>query len=115
VLGNQDVYDMVLKNLVDNAIKFTPSGSIQVSARRENGAVVIEVSDEGIGIPAEAMNNLFKRFYRTQTAVERGIAGTGLGLYMVKENLRNYNGQIAVQSVLGKGTTFTIRLPVAQM
>ncbi|MCW5864692.1 MAG: GAF domain-containing protein [Anaerolineae bacterium] len=115
VLGNQDVYDMVLKNLVDNAIKFTPSGSIQVSARRENGAVVIEVSDEGIGIPAEAMNNLFKRFYRTQTAVERGIAGTGLGLYMVKENLRNYNGQIVVQSVLGKGTTFTIRLPVAQM
>jgi len=115
VLGNQDVYDMVLKNLVDNAIKFTPSGSIQVSARRENGAVVIEVSDEGIGIPAESMNNLFKRFYRTQTAVERGIAGTGLGLYMVKENLRNYNGHIAVQSVLGKGTTFTIRLPVAQM
>ncbi len=115
VLGNEDVYGMVLKNLVDNAIKFTPSGSVNVTARRDNGAVVIEVSDEGIGIPAEAMSNLFKRFYRTQTAVERGIAGTGLGLYMVKENLRNYNGQIAVQSVLGKGTTFTVRLPVAQM
>ncbi len=115
VLGNEDIYDMVLKNLIDNAIKFTPSGSVQVTARRDNGTVVIEVSDEGIGIPAEAMNNLFKRFYRTQTAVERGIAGTGLGLYMVKENLRNYNGHIAVQSVLGKGTTFTIRLPVVQM
>jgi len=115
VMGNQDVYDMVLKNLVDNAIKFTPSGSVQVTARRDNGAVVIEISDDGIGIPAEALNNLFKRFYRTQTAVERGIAGTGLGLYMVKENLRNYNGHIAVQSTLGKGTTFSVRLPVAQI
>ena len=109
------VYDMVLKNLVDNAIKFTPSGSVQVMARRDNGTVLIEISDDGIGIPAEAMSNLFKRFYRTQTAVERGIAGTGLGLYMVKENLRNYNGHIAVQSTLGKGTTFTVRLPVAQI
>ena len=115
VMGQADVYHMVLKNLVDNAIKFTPSGSVQLAARRENGAVVIEVTDEGIGIPAEAMSNLFKRFYRTQTAVERGIAGTGLGLYMVKENLRNYNGQIVVQSTLGKGTTFTVRLPVAQI
>ena len=115
VMGNRDVYEMVVRNLLDNAIKFTPSGSIQVAARRDNGAVVIEVSDDGIGIPTESINNLFKRFYRTQTAVERGIAGTGLGLYMVKENLRNYNGHIAVQSTLGKGTTFTIRLPVAQI
>lgn len=115
VLGSAEVYDMTLKNLVDNAIKFTPSGSIQIAAWQENGAVVVEVTDEGIGIPPEAMNNLFKRFYRAQSAVERGIAGTGLGLYMVKENLRNYNGQIAVQSTLGKGTVFTIRLPVAQL
>lgn len=114
VAGNRDVYHMVFKNLLDNAIKFTPSGSVQLTARRENGLVVVEVADEGIGIPAEAMSNLFKRFYRTQTAVERGIAGTGLGLYMVKENLRNYNGHISVQSTLGKGTTFTVRLPVAQ-
>jgi len=114
VSGNRDVYHMVFKNLLDNAIKFTPSGSVQLTARRENGLVVVEVVDEGIGIPAEAMSNLFKRFYRTQTAVERGIAGTGLGLYMVKENLRNYNGQISVQSTLGKGTTFTVRLPVVQ-
>ncbi len=115
VMGNRDVYEMVVRNLLDNAIKFTPSGGIQVLARRDNGAVVVEVSDDGIGIPTESMNNLFKRFYRTQTAVERGIAGTGLGLYMVKENLRNYNGHITVQSTLGKGTTFTIRLPVAQI
>ncbi len=115
VMGSIDVYDMALKNLLDNAIKFTPSGSVQIAAWSDDQEVTIEVSDEGIGIPAEAMNNLFKRFYRTQTAVERGIAGTGLGLYMVKENLRSYNGQIAVQSTLGKGSTFTIRLPIAQV
>ncbi len=115
VMGSNEVFDMALKNLVDNAIKFTPSGSIQIAAWSDQDVVIIEVSDEGIGIPVESMNNLFKRFYRTQTAVERGIAGTGLGLYMVKENLRNYNGQIAVQSTLGKGTVFTIRLPIAQI
>jgi two-component system phosphate regulon sensor histidine kinase PhoR len=115
VMGNADIYDMTLKNLLDNAIKFTPSGSVQIAAWQEDGTVIVEVADDGIGIPPEAMNNLFKRFYRAQSAVERGIAGTGLGLYMVKENLRNYNGQIAVQSTLGKGTTFTIRLPVAQI
>lgn len=115
VMGNRDVFDMAFKNLLENAIKYTPSGSVQIAAWQEDGSIVVEVMDEGIGIPPEAMNNLFKRFYRAQSAVERGIAGTGLGLYMVKENLRNYNGQIAVQSTLGKGTTFTVRLPVAQL
>lgn len=59
------------------------------------------------------MPNLFKRFYRTQTAVERGIAGTGLGLYMVKEGVEKHGGSLDVQSVEGKGTTFTVRLPAA--
>lgn len=115
VMGNRDVLDMAIKNLLENAIKYTPSGSVQIAAWQENGSVLVEVMDEGIGIPPEGINNLFKRFYRAQSAVERGIAGSGLGLYMVKENLRNYNGQIAVQSTLGKGTTFTVRLPVAQL
>lgn len=115
VMGHASVYHMTLKHLLDNAIKFTPSGRVQIAAWRENDMVIVEVADDGIGIPPEAMNNLFKRFYRAQSAVERGIAGTGLGLHMVKENLRNYNGQIEVQSTLGKGTTFTLRLPIAQI
>lgn len=115
VMGNIEVFEMALKNLLENAIKFTPSGSVQIAAWQENGSVVVEIMDEGIGIPPEGIKNLFKRFYRAQSAVERGIAGTGLGLYMVKENLRNYNGQIAVQSTLGKGTTFTVRLPIVQL
>jgi two-component system phosphate regulon sensor histidine kinase PhoR len=114
VMGNADTYQMVIRNLVENAVKFTPSGSIQIAARRENGSVVLEVSDDGIGIPAEALPHVFKRFYRTQTAVERGVAGTGLGLYMVKESLGHYNGRIGVRSEDGKGTTFTVTLPIAQ-
>jgi two-component system, OmpR family, phosphate regulon sensor histidine kinase PhoR len=115
VLGNEEAYLNILKNLMDNAIKFTPSGTVQITAKADEDCVVIEISDEGIGIPAEAINNLFKRFYRTKTAVEHGIAGTGLGLYMVKENLQNYNGDITVSSEVGTGTTFTLRLPVAEM
>jgi two-component system phosphate regulon sensor histidine kinase PhoR len=57
---------------------------------------------------------LFQRFYRTKTAVERGIAGTGLGLYMVKESVENYNGEIKVDSEIGKGTAFTVRLPAIE-
>ena len=65
------------------------------------------------GFPKEAIPNLFRRFYRAQTAVERGIAGTGLGLYMVKEGLESYGGSIEVESQEGKGTKFTVLLPIA--
>jgi two-component system phosphate regulon sensor histidine kinase PhoR len=114
VLGDVESYTLVLNNLLDNAIKFTPSGSVQVAAWQDEGLIVIEISDDGIGIPAGSINNLFRRFYRTQTAVERSIVGSGLGLYMVKEGLRNYNGSIEVKSTLGKGSVFTIKLPIVQ-
>ena len=60
-------------------------------------------------------DNLFGRFFRAQTAVERGIGGTGLGLYMVKRAIENYNGSISVASDTGKGTTFTVTLPIAEI
>lgn len=114
VMGDQETLYLIFKNLVDNAIKFTLSGMVRVDAWAENGHVLVKVQDEGIGIPPQAIPNLFKRFYRTQTAVERGIAGTGLGLYMVKECVENYNGTISISSVEGKGTTFTVRLPAME-
>ncbi|MCZ2113860.1 MAG: sensor histidine kinase, partial [Anaerolineae bacterium] len=104
-----------LENLLDNAVKFTPSGNVQVNIRHEEDNVIIEISDEGIGIPPQSMRHLFKRFYRTQTAIERGVAGTGLGLYMVNEILKNYNGRISVQSTLGEGSVFTVQLPIAPL
>jgi two-component system, OmpR family, phosphate regulon sensor histidine kinase PhoR len=115
VYGNPETLYLIFKNLVENAIKFTLAGSVRVEARRFNGAVEVTVKDEGIGIPALAMPNLFKRFYRTQNAVERGIAGTGLGLYMVKENVENYNGSIRVKSKEDEGTTITVHFPIAEV
>lgn len=113
VMGNQETLYMIFKNLVDNAVKFTMSGTVSVKCVVQDESIQVEVRDEGIGIPRSAMPNLFKRFYRTQTAVERGIAGTGLGLYMVKEGVEKHGGSLDVQSVEGKGTTFTVRLPAA--
>lgn len=113
VTGNAELIELVLSNLLDNAIKFSPSGNIQVTVRQEEENVVIEVSDEGIGIPPQSMPHLFKRFYRAQNAIDRGFAGNGLGLTMVKDGLEKYNGKIVVQSRLGEGSLFTVRLPIA--
>ncbi len=114
VAGEIAGYKLILNNLLDNAIKYTPSGSIQAAAWKADDRVCIEISDDGIGIPPGSVNNLFRRFYRTQPAIERNIAGVGLGLYMVKESLLNYNGSIEVKSTLGKGSVFKITLPVIQ-
>jgi signal transduction histidine kinase len=115
VLGNQETYHLIFKNLIDNAVKFTLSGTVRVEAFPENDQIVVQVKDDGIGIPRQALPNLFGRFFRAQTAVERGIAGTGLGLYMVKVAVENYNGTIQVKSTAGKGTTFTVKLPIAEI
>lgn len=112
VMGNDEMLYSVFKNLVENAIKFTLSGIVRVETTLYAEMVQVKISDDGIGIPKAALPNLFKRFYRTQTAVERGIAGTGLGLYMVKEAVEKHHGTIEVYSVEGKGTTFTVRLPI---
>lgn len=115
VMINPDTLHLIFKNLVENAIKFTLSGTVQVSADLKNDTTLrVQVRDEGIGIPKHALPNMFQRFYRTQVAVERGIAGTGLGLYMVKQSVESYNGTITVASEEGRGTTFTVCLPTAE-
>ncbi len=114
VVGSDETVYMILKNLVENAIKFTPVGQVSIEAWEDDGFVLCRVTDEGIGIPDEALPNLFRRFYRTKLAVERGIAGTGLGLFMVKEGLEANGGSIKVESQEGKGTRFTIKIPIAQ-
>ena len=113
MVGSEEVLYLICKNLIENAIKFTPSGSVFVDVSRQDNHVLIEITDEGIGIPKEAMPNLFQRFYRSQTAVERGIAGTGLGLYMVKESLENYGGKIEIISNIDRGTICRAWLQVA--
>jgi PAS domain S-box-containing protein len=110
--GDEERFEEIIGNLVGNAIKFSQSGTIKLEVARMNGNIKIEVSDQGIGIPKKALPYLFKRFYRAQSAVDRGIAGTGLGLYMVKQSVEQYNGTISVSSQEGEGTTFTVLFPV---
>lgn len=115
VMGTKDTFYLIFKNLVDNAIKFTLSGTVRIDAYHKAGWIHVIVKDQGIGIPKASLPNLFGRFFRAQTAVERGIAGTGLGLYMVKESVEHYGGTIEVDSVESKGTTFTVKLPIANI
>lgn len=113
VMGDLEILYSVFKNLIENAVKFTPAGAVTIEAWEEASIIFVEVRDQGIGIPQTALPNLFKRFYRTQTAVEKGIAGTGLGLYMVKEGVENHRGTVDLISAEGVGTTFIVRLPAA--
>ena len=103
--------EQVFLNLLDNAVKFTPeNGEIAVRAEDAKDAVKIEISDTGIGIPAEHIGRIFERFYRVDTARSREMGGTGLGLSIVKHIVNLHKGRITVESRLGKGSTFTVFL-----
>ncbi|HSH03161.1 MAG TPA: ATP-binding protein [Anaerolineae bacterium] len=117
VMGDHETLYMIFKNLVENAIKFTLTGTVRISAKPipDKRQIEIIIKDEGIGIPEAALPNLFRRFYRARTAVEKGIAGTGLGLYMVREGVEKHQGSIDVTSEENVGTTFTIYLPHTQI
>jgi two-component system phosphate regulon sensor histidine kinase PhoR len=114
VLGDRAQLLHVFGNLVDNAMKYSPAGGeVRVSLRRRATQVIVDVTDHGIGIPAQAMDRLFTRFGRIVTSATQGIAGTGLGLYLCREMVRRSGGEITAASVEGRGSTFTVRLPVA--
>jgi two-component system, OmpR family, sensor kinase len=103
----------VVVNLVDNAIKYTsPGGAISVSSVRMDAKAILEVTDTGIGIPAEAIPHVFERFYRVDGARSRQLGGTGLGLAIVKSICTAFGGTVAVQSTMGSGTTFRVELPL---
>ena len=100
----------VLENLVSNALKFTPPGGrVHVSAERRRDVLLLRVSDTGIGIAAEDREHLFDRFFRAHDA--DGIAGVGLGLSIVRAIVEAHGGRVLVQSTVGSGTTFEVRLP----
>ena len=112
VHGEPDRLAQLLDNLVSNAIKFTPGGGhVAVSLGAENGFVCIHVSDSGIGITDVERQRLFERFFRSQSALEAQIQGTGLGLYISKAIVEAHGGRIGVESEPGVGTTFVVELP----
>jgi signal transduction histidine kinase len=105
-------FRQVMTNLIGNAVKYTPHGSVTVSAESDGVEVVIRVSDTGIGISAEHQAQLFSKFYRVKTDETRSIPGTGLGLWITKEIVRQMKGTISVESIQGKGTDFIVRFPI---
>jgi signal transduction histidine kinase len=98
-------------NLVDNAIKYTPSGEIRLSVSKQHGQVGLSVSDTGMGIPAADLPHVFDRFYRVDKARTREKGGTGLGLSIADWIAKMHGGYVQVQSEQGKGSTFTVWLP----
>ena len=114
VLGDEERLAQLLDNLVSNAVKFTPGGgSVTVRLWAEDGAVVLEVTDSGIGIPEGERERLFERFYRASTAVSQQIQGTGLGLHVAQAIVAAHGGVISVSSEVGSGTTLRVELPAA--
>jgi signal transduction histidine kinase len=114
IMGEPAKLAQLLDNLVSNAIKFTPrDGHVSVRLTGHPELIRIEVSDTGIGIPDRERNRLFERFFRAQSALERQIQGTGLGLYISKAIVDAHGGRIGVDSAPGKGTTFVVELPVS--
>jgi PAS domain S-box-containing protein len=101
----------VLQNLIDNAIKYTMSGTVTVRLTGDSSIVQIQVQDTGMGIPAEDIPHLFQKFYRVDNSSTRIIGGTGLGLFICRKIVELYQGRIWVESQQGKGSTFFINLP----
>ncbi|MGB9619077.1 MAG: sensor histidine kinase, partial [Armatimonadota bacterium] len=106
----------VVRNLADNAVKYTPEGgSVRLWAGKEDSSIVIRVSDTGIGIPHGEIPRIFERFYRVDKARSRRLGGTGLGLSIVKEIVDAHGGEVLVESSLGSGSTFTVKLPPPEL
>jgi len=113
LFGDPDLLAQVLINLVDNAIRYTSAGgTITISGLVEGDEIRIDVTDNGAGIPAENIPRIFERFYRVEKARTRGMGGTGLGLAIVKHIIKGHGGRVDVKSVVGKGTVFSIFLPL---
>jgi two-component system phosphate regulon sensor histidine kinase PhoR len=112
VRGSARDLSLLVRNLVDNAIRWTRAGgSVTVRVGSESGETKLEVADTGIGIPSRDLSRIFERFYRVDRARSRDTGGTGLGLSIVRHVAENHGGSVHVESELGRGTTFEVRLP----
>jgi signal transduction histidine kinase len=112
IKADASALDQILTNLLTNAVKYAPGEpNIQVSAHGAGDLVIIQVSDQGLGIDEDDMPNMFERFYRAKTS--SGIVGTGIGLNLVKTLVEMHGGIVSIDSKKGEGITFTVSLPVS--
>ena len=113
LLGDADGIERLVLNLLDNALKYNqPGGQVTLRLSHQDRQAVLEVSDTGIGIPPESVPRIFERFYRVDKGRARDEGGTGLGLAIVKHVVQSHGGQVDVESRMGKGTTFRVKLPL---
>jgi signal transduction histidine kinase len=113
VRGSQRDLSLLVRNLIDNAIRYADpeGGRVEVSVVADDTAVRLRVADNGAGIPTRDLGRIFERFYRVDRARSRETGGTGLGLAIVKHVAENHGGDVTVESELGRGSTFTVRIP----
>ena len=113
VVAQEDRMRQVVRNLLDNALKFTPeNGRIDLSASASHDTVEVRLSDNGLGIPPESLPHIFERFYKVERS--RRNEGSGLGLAIVKNIVQAYGGEVSVESREGEGSTFAFTLPIAE-
>lgn len=112
LIADADLLELAIMNLIENAAKYSPKpAQITVNLNDTESEVVVQVRDQGMGIPLENQEHIFDRFYTVDQAHSKSMGGSGLGLSIVKTIIEKHNGTIVLESELGKGTTFTIRLP----
>ncbi|MCX6050399.1 MAG: HAMP domain-containing sensor histidine kinase, partial [Chloroflexi bacterium] len=110
-MGDTDTLIRLFINLVENAVKYTESGNVSITAQTNPDLLLVKISDTGSGIPSADLSHIFNRFYRVEMA--RSTPGTGLGLAIAQDIARAHSGSIKVESTVGRGTTFTVCLPVS--
>jgi signal transduction histidine kinase len=117
VMADADALQTALSNLVENALKYTPAQKRIVIRASDggDGSVLFAVEDNGIGIPLREHRRIFRRFYRVDQRLSRETSGVGLGLSIVELIVRGHHGTVTVQSAPGAGSTFTIRVPCADL
>lgn len=113
ILAQPDHLQSLWKHLLENAIRYTPSGQVAVVLDVQDGTMVTRVTDTGIGVATDEVARIFEEFYRTDSAKEEVELGTGLGLPIVNQVVKLYRGTIRVDSTPGRGSTFSIQLPLA--
>ncbi|OFZ78611.1 MAG: hypothetical protein A2583_07275 [Bdellovibrionales bacterium RIFOXYD1_FULL_53_11] len=111
MIGDHDRLVQVFMNLLSNSIKYTKQGHVEISSELKGYAIVVRVTDTGIGLTKEDQEKLFQKFYRTRSGIATGEGGTGLGLVIMRKLVEAHSGSIKVESEPGKGTTFQITFP----
>ena len=114
VEANPPDLGLAIRNLLDNAIRYTaPGGEVRLDVGSDTRGPLVRVKDNGEGIPSRDLPRIFERFYRVDTARSRATGGTGLGLAIVRHIAEGHGGEVSVESELGRGSTFTLRIPAA--